>query len=187
VIGGTVIGVLTLYPLIASWLGAGHGQAVVFGAALVVAYGTGLLSGIPVAYLRALGRPALEARFGAVLIVANVVLTIAMGLAFGAYGVVAATAVSHIIATSWFFRAFRRGAGAELGRVPARSIARGVGASLAAGSAALAWGVAMLDLLPTAAAFAAVVAGAAAAGGAYLVFALDVRPTPAGVRRLLAG
>jgi O-antigen/teichoic acid export membrane protein len=187
VIGGTVIGVLVLYPLITGWLGDGHDQAVVFGAVLIVAYGTGLLSGIPVAYLRALGRPSLEARFGAVLVVWNVALTVALGLAFGAYGVVAATAVAHVIATTWFFRGFHRIAGRELGRIPRRDVARGVGAALVAGCAALGWGLAMIELLPPGVALAAVAAGMAAAGGAYLAFVMEVRPTPTGIRRLLAG
>ena len=107
-IGGTVLGVFVLYPLVAGWLGDGHGEAVVFGAVLIVAYGVGLLTGTPVAYLRALGNPSLEARMGAVLIACNVVLTIALGVAVGAVGVVVATAVAHLIATGWFFRRFHR-------------------------------------------------------------------------------
>jgi hypothetical protein len=177
--------VLLLYPLIAAWLGDGHGQAVVFGAVLIVAYGVGLLTGTPVAYLRALGQPSLEARMGAVLIVLNVVLTIGLGVATGAVGVVVATAIAHLLATGWFFHRFHRSVAPGVGHLPVALLARAFAVALVAGGVALGWGAAMVALLPPGVALVPVALGAAVAGAAYLAFAAEVPPTPAGLRRLL--
>jgi O-antigen/teichoic acid export membrane protein len=187
VIGGTVLGVLVLYPLIAGWLGDGHGEAVLFGAVLIVAYGVGLLTGTPVAYLRALGNPSLEARMGAVLIACNVVLTIALGVATGAVGVVVATAIAHLLATGWFFHRFHLSVAPGVGHLPVGLLVRAVGVALLAGGVALGWGVVMISLLPPGAALVPVGLGAAVAGAAYLAFAAGIAPTPAGLRRLVLG
>ena len=92
VAGGTVIGAAMLAPLLAGWLGEGYGDAAVYGAVLVTAYGIGLIPSVVFAYLRAVGRPGLEARYGLTIIGLNVALTIPLGLAGGAVGVVVATA-----------------------------------------------------------------------------------------------
>jgi O-antigen/teichoic acid export membrane protein len=182
--GATIIGACALYPLIAAWLGDGYGRAAVYGGFLVVAYGINLLSGSGVAYLRAVGRPSLEARYGAILIASNVALTIACGLAFGALGVVAATTLAYAAGTAWFFHRLPHAA-PELSQLallpPAGAVARG----LVAGAAALAWGLAMRALLPAGVALAPVVLGTAAAFAGYTAWATGVRPTPRGVRSLI--
>jgi O-antigen/teichoic acid export membrane protein len=185
VIGGTVMGAAVLYPLIAGWLGDGHGQAAAFGAALVVAYGLSLLTGTPVAYLRALGRPSLEARLGAVLICCNVVLTVALGVAFGAAGVVIATTVTYVLGTAWFFHAFHRMEADDVGRLPFALIARAVLVAAVAGAAAFGWGTLMVALLPAGVALVGVLLGALGAVAAYLALAAGISPTPAGLRRLV--
>lgn len=184
VVGGIVIGMLVLYPLITGWLGDGHEQAIWFGAALIFAYGISLLTGTPVAYLRALGKVSLEARLGAVLIACNVVLTIALGVAFGAGGVVAATAIAYLLAITWFFRAFHRYVAPEVDPMPVRLMTRALVAALLCGGLALGWGMAMVELLPAGVALAGVGLGAGAATLAYLGLATRVPPTPAGLRRL---
>ena len=184
VIGGTVIGILVLHPLIEGWLGDGYDQAVWFGSALVFASGLSLLTGTPIAYLRALGRPSLEARFGAVLIACNVALTIALGIAFGAGGVVTATAIAYLLATVWFFRRFHGTVARDAGRLPRRLLIRAVGSALIAGGFALGWGLAMIALLPAGVALAGVGFGLALAALAYLVLATGVAPTRSGLSKL---
>lgn len=180
IVGLTVIGVATLYPLVATWLGPGHGEAALLGGFLVVAYGANLLTGPGTAYLRAIGRPGIEARTGAVTIVANVVLTVALGIAFGAVGVVAATLSAFAIGTAWFLSRLR----IEAKLPPFTPSPRVLAAALLAGVAALAWGLLMLALLGRWAGLVPVGAGAAAAFIAYLSFATGVRPTVANFRAL---
>jgi O-antigen/teichoic acid export membrane protein len=187
IIGGTIIGAAVIAPLIFGWLGDGHGQAAVFGAVLVVAYGVGLLTGVGVAYLRAIGKPSIEARYGLIVIALNVVLTVALGVVFGAYGVVVATAVASAIGVAWFFAAFRREVGPRTGHVAAGLLARAVGSAALAAAGAYAWGRLMDELLPTGVALVGVVAGASAAGGLYLTAVTGVRPTRRNVRQLLGG
>jgi O-antigen/teichoic acid export membrane protein len=184
VIGGTVVGAAVLYPLLVSWLGDGYDQAAAFGAALIVAYGVNLLTGTPVAYLRALGDPSLEAWLGAVLIVVNVALSVALGVAFGAAGVVVATLLAYLLGTAWFFRRFHRRADGA-GRLPGALVVKAVALALVAGAAACGWGLLMIELLPQGVALPAVGAGAVAAAGAYLVAVTGIPPTPAGLRRLV--
>jgi O-antigen/teichoic acid export membrane protein len=184
VIGGTVMGLLVLYPLITGWLGQGHEQAVWFGSALIFAYGLSLLTGTPIAYLRALGTVSLEARLGAVLIACNVVLTIALGIAFGAGGVVCATAIAYLIATLWFFRMFHGSVAPEAAVLPPRVLIRAFVIALLAGGIALAWGLAMVALLPAGVALGGVAFGAGVAAVAYVTLVAQVPPTPAGLRRL---
>ena len=88
VVGATIIGVASLYPLIEAWLGGRHGLAAELGAFLVIGYGLNILTGPTIAYLRALGRPGLEARLGFVTMGLNLLLSVVLGLAFGAVGVV---------------------------------------------------------------------------------------------------
>ncbi len=103
-IGLTLMLVVVMAPLIEAWLGPGHAQAAVFGAVLTVAYGCNMLTAPAVAYLRAIGRPGTEGAYGVVTVAANLVLTILLGVALGALGVVTATLVAYLVSTAWFFR-----------------------------------------------------------------------------------
>ena len=186
VVGATVIGGATLYPLIRGWLGTGHGEAAELGAFLVVAFGVSLTTGPAIAYLRAVGRPTLEARYGLFLVAVNVSLTVVLGFAFGAYGVVGATTAAYVIGTTWFFRQLH-GAAPELRHVRLLPPAADAVVAVVAGAAACAFGLAMVALLPSGLALIPVAAGMAAAFVAYLARATGVRPTPGGVRQALAG
>jgi O-antigen/teichoic acid export membrane protein len=181
---GTIVGAAVLYPLIAAWLGDGHGRAALYGGFLVVAYGLNLLTGTGVAYLRAAGRPRLEARLGAVLIVSNVVLTIAFGIAFGAIGVVSATAIAYAIGTAWFFRRLPRAA-PELAGTPLLPPVGAAVRAVVAGAAALGWGLLMIALLPAGVALVPVALGAAAAFAGSAAWATGVRLSPRDMRALL--
>jgi O-antigen/teichoic acid export membrane protein len=169
--GATIVGAAALYPLIAGWLGDGYGDAALYGGFLVVAYGLNLLSGTGVAYLRAVGRPQLEARYGAALIGVNVVLSVALGVAFGAIGVVAATALAYAAGTAWFFRALGQAA-PELAHTPLLPPAGAAAKALVAGALALGWGLAMIALLPAGVALVPVAAGTAGALLAYLAWVI---------------
>lgn len=185
VAGGTVIGAIAIYPLVESWLGEGHGEGALFGAFLVLAYGLNMSIGASAAYLRAVGRPGLEARYNGLVIVLNVFMTVAFGLAAGAVGVVAATLGAYALGTAWFYLRLPREV-TWLGSIDAVSIARTAGLAVAAGIAALAWGLLMIELLPAGVSLAPVLAGAGLAFVAYMSVATGVTPTPRNVRLLFA-
>jgi O-antigen/teichoic acid export membrane protein len=182
IVGATAIGAVALYPLLTGWLGDGHGQAAGFGAILVVAYGIHLLSGTGTAYLRAVGRPGLEARYGMVLIAVNLVATIALGIATGAYGVVAATAVAYAGGTAWFFSRL-------LPQIPAGSMpsvaamARNLAFAVVLGAAALGVGLLSIELLPTGL---SLIPSALAAAAALAVYLLVLRANSDGADQLVA-
>jgi O-antigen/teichoic acid export membrane protein len=183
-VGLTVIACAVMQPLIAAWLGDEAGRAALYGVLLMCAYGLSVLAAAPLAYLRAVGRPGLEARYGALTIAANVVLTIALGIAFGPVGVVAATLVAYAGSTAWLFGRLhevvpRRAEPAQPG--PWRVA---VAAALT-GAAALGWGLLAVDVLPRAVALVAVGLGAAVAFVVYAAAATGARPSVGGVRALL--
>jgi O-antigen/teichoic acid export membrane protein len=185
VVGTTAIGLASLYPLIESWLGPGHGDAALLGGFLVLAYGVNMLTGSGIAYLRAVGRPGLEARYGAIVIVLNVIATIALGLAAGAVGVVAATATAYTLGTIWFARNLRR----EAPGLPPRPLAPALAAlplALVCAAVALGWGLLAIELLPTGASIVPVALGAGVAFVAYVVGVTGVRPTRENLRALVA-
>jgi hypothetical protein len=86
---------------------------------------------------------------------------------------------------SWFFARLRRYVPISPFRTPGEA-PRVVGAALLAGAAALGVGLAVNALLPAGLAFPFVAAGMAAALALYVAVVLGVRPTPAGLRALLA-
>src|SRR3954454_25007632 len=116
-IGGTLIGLGALYPLIAGWLGPGHTRAAVLAAFLVAGTGFSMLTGTGVGYLRALGRPGLEGKTGLVVVGLNLALTVPLAIAFGAIGVVAGTFGAYVYGVFWFMGRFWRAA-PELSRPP---------------------------------------------------------------------
>jgi O-antigen/teichoic acid export membrane protein len=183
--GATAIGVFALYPLIAGWLGPGHADAALYGGFLVLGYGINVSTGSGTAYVKAVGRPGLDARYNGLTIALNAALTIPLGIAYGAIGVVAATAGAYALATAWFFTRLP----AQLagpGGPPPGVLARAAGLALLAGAAACACGLLAITLLPPGASF--VVAGAAIAAAfvAYMSAATGVRPTVRNVRLLFA-
>ena len=68
VLGAGAIGAASLPPLIEAWLGRGYGEAALLGAFLVLGSAAGLSTGTGVAYMRAIGKPGLEARMGPLIV-----------------------------------------------------------------------------------------------------------------------
>jgi O-antigen/teichoic acid export membrane protein len=160
-----------MYPLIASWLGPGHGDAALYGVLLTIAYGINALTGPGIAYLRATGRPGLEARYGALVIGLNLAATIVLGVLFGPTGVVSATAFAYATGTIWFLARLRSAGPPARGEVSLRAAL----AAPAAAAATLGWGLLALAVFPRGVALVLVVAGTAAALLAYLAAATGVR------------
>jgi O-antigen/teichoic acid export membrane protein len=186
VLGAGLVGAMALQPLIEAWLGGGHDEAALLGGVLVLATTAGLATGSGAAYLRALGRPGLEARYGVLVLVVNLLLTIPLALAAGARGVVLGTLGAYLIGGLWFSTRLAR----QVPVVPfrdRRDAAIAVGAAVAAGGAALVFGMLAVAILPGRAALPVVAAGALAAMAAYAAVVLGVRPTRRGLKQWLAG
>jgi len=180
-LGATLIGAAVAPSLIRGWLGTGFALAGSFAAILVVAYGSNLLFGVRVSYLRARGSAGLEARLAVVLMALNFAFTVPLAIAFGASGVIVGTLCAYLIGGGWFASRFR-GYAPEAARVPA-----------AATAAALVWAVlfALIGGALAALAASAIKPGwallpvaliTASSWGAYLSCAIRVAPTPRGVR-----
>jgi O-antigen/teichoic acid export membrane protein len=65
-------------------------------------------TGLRTCYVRAIGRPGLEARYSTAWTVCNAILTIPLALIAGMLGVVGATAATGIFASAYFVRLCRR-------------------------------------------------------------------------------
>jgi O-antigen/teichoic acid export membrane protein len=181
--GLTLVACAAMFPLIAAWLGDGKEDAALYGVLLTVAYGVNVLTGPALAYLRAIGQPGPEARYGLLVIGLNIALTIPFGLLFGATGVVSATAAAYLLGTTWFFLHPARSLPAGPAPAPGE-LARTVLAAVLAAAATLGWGLLMTALLPRGAALAGVLLGSALALAVYLAAALHVSPTRRGLRAL---
>ena len=180
-IGATLIGTAAAPSLISGWLGSGFGLAGAFAAMLVAAYGSNLLFGVRISYLRACGSASLEARLATLLIALNLAFTVPLAIAFGATGVVAGTLIAYLIAGVWFAARFRRYA-PEAARVPGAALATSVlwgifFALIGGGLAALA-----ASAIPTGWALVPIALITAAAWAGYLACVLRIRPTPSGLR-----
>jgi O-antigen/teichoic acid export membrane protein len=181
VLGSAVVGAASLPALIEAWLGDGYGEAALLGAGLVLAAAAGLSTGTGVAYMRAIGRPSLEARMGPLIVAVNLALTIPLAIAAGARGVVIGTLGAYIIGAAWFFSQLRHHVPASPLHAPAEAIKVAAVALLAAAvSAGL--GEAAAQLLPTGVALPFVAAALALGLAIYAAGALGVRPTRRGLR-----
>ncbi len=180
--GATLIGVAVAPSVIRGWLGSGFGLAGAFAAMLIAAYGSNLLFGVRISYLRARGSGSLEARLAVLLISLNLAFTVPLAIIFGAGGVVAGTLIAYLLGAGWFTRKFRdhapeieeRSVGALL-----RAALWGVLFALVGGAlAALA-----ASAIPVGWALAVVLAVTATTWAGFLACSLSIRPTPAGVKR----
>jgi len=186
VLGAGLVGAMVLQPLIEAWLGGGHDEAALLGGVLVLATAAGLATGSGAAYLRALGRPGLEARYGLIVVGVNLLLTIPLALAAGARGVVLGTLGAYVVGGLWFSVRLAR----YVPVVPFRDRRDGavaVGAALAAGGVALLVGSLAVAILPGRAALPFVAAGALGAIAGYAAVVLGVRPTRRSLRQWIAG
>jgi O-antigen/teichoic acid export membrane protein len=172
--GATAVGLGLLHPLLLSWLGPGYGQAVLFGALLVVAYGFNIVTGIGSAYLRATGAVGIEARTGVLMVGLNLLFTIPLALALGALGVVLGTLAANVLGTTWFFWRLHKLVNLDL-PAPGRAL-RVIALAAVAGATTLAAGSLAASSLPRFVAMAPVGLVAAICLGAYLVAALGLRP-----------
>jgi O-antigen/teichoic acid export membrane protein len=180
--GATAVGLGVLHPLILGWLGPGYGQAVLFGAVLVVAYGFNILTGIGSAYLRATAAVGIEARAGLITVGLNLAFTIPLALVAGALGVVLGTLAANVLGTAWFFWRLHRVVPLE---PPSLAGAVRVGAlAAAAGATTLALGSLAASALPRFVAMAPVGLAAAGCLAAYLALTLGL---PAGLDLRRAG
>ncbi len=146
VVTGATLGLFALHPLITAWLGDDFEDAVLFGAFLVVAYGANLATGVSVGYMRAVGQPGLEARYGMLLIALNLAGSVVLAILAGPYGVVAATMTAYILGTAWFFHRLRR-ARPELPPQPVVRLARRFVLAVVAGAGVLLAGEALVDAI----------------------------------------
>ena len=71
-------------------------------------------TGMRTCYVRAIGRPGLEARYSTVWTICNALLTVPLALAAGMVGVVAATAATGVVASAYFVALCRRAEGLPL-------------------------------------------------------------------------
>lgn len=175
--GGTVIAMGALYPLVDGWIG-GHSEAIVLGLILTLGNGISLCTGTGIAYLRAVGRPQLEARLGPVIVGFNLAFTIPLAFAFGARGVVCGTLAAYALGTLWFMRSFRA-LTPELDHVAPLELVRPILVAIVAAAGALALGVAANEILPTGIALVPVAVSTAAMFVLYLgaVSGRSVRPS----------
>ena len=148
VLGAAVIGAASLLPLIEAWLGSGFGEAALLGVFLVLGSAAGLSTGTGVAYMRAIGRPGLEARMGPLIVVANLALTVPLALAAGARGVVIGTLGAYLIGAGWFFSQLRYHVPASPFHSPVE-IVKVVLLALVAGGISLGLGLEAVASLPT--------------------------------------
>jgi O-antigen/teichoic acid export membrane protein len=180
-IGATLIGIAAAPSLISGWLGSGFALAGALAAMLVAAFGSNLLFGVRISYLRACGSASLEARLATLLIALNLAFTVPLAIAFGASGVVAGTLIAYLIAGAWFAERFRRYA-PEAARVPGAALAAAVLWGIV--FALIGGGLAALAASAISPGWALVPVGfvALASWAGYLACALRIRPTPSGLR-----
>jgi len=181
-IGATLVGVAVAPSLISGWLGSGFELAGAYAAMLIAAYGSSLIFGVRISYLRARGSAGLEARLAVVLMALNLLLTVPLAIAFGATGVVAGTLIAYLLGGGWLALRFG-GYAPEVERVPWQTltsstlwalvfaVAGGSLAALAASIISPGWALLPIALI------------AAVAWGGYLAAVLRVAPTPRGFRR----
>jgi O-antigen/teichoic acid export membrane protein len=175
VLGAAVIGAASLLPLIEAWLGSGFGEAAFLGVFLVLGSAAGLSTGTGVAYMRAIGRPGLEARMGPLIVVANLALTVPLALAAGARGVVIGTLGAYLIGAGWFFSQLRHHVPASPFHSPVEII-KVVLLALVAGGISLGLGLEAVASLPTVVSLPFVAAGLALALALYAVGVLGLSP-----------
>lgn len=105
--GWCAVGLGAAYFGVTAWLGSEFTTSAVVATVLLAGYAINLWTGMATTWLRVVGRPELEARYGLAGVVANVVLTLVLVVPFGLLGVVAATAAGQLIGTAYLLRLVR--------------------------------------------------------------------------------
>ena len=96
------------YALIIAWLGAGYGTSGLVALVLGVGYTINIATGAGTAVAMGAGRPELDRNYSLLGFGLNLLLTIALGLAFGRWGVIAATALGLALSSLWLIRSVDR-------------------------------------------------------------------------------
>lgn len=99
------------------WFGAGYSEAGIVCVILAMGYVVHVASAPLSCLVRAIGDSGLEMRYGLFTATLNLALTVPLAIAFGLYGVVAATAASLVLGTIWFGSLVRRRVPARLGKI----------------------------------------------------------------------
>ncbi|MBX3179840.1 MAG: oligosaccharide flippase family protein [Candidatus Hydrogenedentes bacterium] len=87
---------------------ADHGPAVWVARILLAGYAVNVLPGPGVSIALGKGNAGLPMAAGLISTVGNIMLTVALYMAIGFYGIPAATAIALALSSAWFFRAMRR-------------------------------------------------------------------------------
>jgi O-antigen/teichoic acid export membrane protein len=98
----TVLGVVlasSIWFAVPIWVGQPIRSAAFVALGLSVGYAVNITTAAATSYVRAIGHPEVEARYAAVAVVINIVLTVPGALLWGIYGVVAGTVVGTILGT----------------------------------------------------------------------------------------
>jgi O-antigen/teichoic acid export membrane protein len=109
---GRLIGLLTLgiagfviaaNPLILTfWLGTTYPQVWAITALLVAAFGVSNLIQAGATVLSAMGKPRYETEYAVLGAVVNIAATVALGLTFGLYGILAGSLIGAVVSTAYF-------------------------------------------------------------------------------------
>jgi hypothetical protein len=109
VLGFGVVSVAAIGFSVPIWLGHRYVLSGVTAAILLACFAVHVgFTGLRTCYVRAVGRPGLEARYATVWTVCNALLTVPLALAAGMIGVVSATAVTGVLASGYFVVLCRR-------------------------------------------------------------------------------
>lgn len=183
IVGSLAILIAVMQPMITAWLGPGHSQAAYFAVLLTIAYGCNLLMGPAIAYLRAVGKPGYEGVYGLATVAANIILTVGLGAALGADGVIIATLIAYAVSTLWFSHRVAK----QLPRVTGTDWmqwTRSVAVILVSALIALGVGRISVVALPTGVAVVGVGAGITLAFGIYLASVVGLTPMLGTMKRL---
>ncbi len=92
---------------VTQWLGPGFRLAGVVAVVLLVGYLFRLWAGMMTVYCQTVGHPELEAHYGLVSVLVNLVLTLALVVPFGVLGVVGATAAGQLVGSLYLLHIVR--------------------------------------------------------------------------------
>jgi O-antigen/teichoic acid export membrane protein len=121
--------------LVIAWMGRAAWPAAMVALILTAGNAVNLLTGVTTGAVRAIGKPGLETRYGVVVMLTNVVLTIPAAIVFGMYGVVLATCIGQVVGSLYFLRCIR--IGTPLGKVATLAGSRPGAAVVSAGAVVL--------------------------------------------------
>jgi O-antigen/teichoic acid export membrane protein len=112
--GWIAVGAAAAYFGVTRWLPAGYRLAGVVAVVLLIGYAFRLWAGMMTVFCQTTGHPELEARYGVVSVVVNLVLTLALVVPFGVLGVVAATALGQLVGSIYLLRVVRSRLSADI-------------------------------------------------------------------------